>query len=120
MGVVLLHMLHNVYARPLPREGYKHYNLLPRQHQMWKKDMSNIKALYVGMVTSYIFTSRPSCPETNFGLGSNLFQSLCHIGRSIDGFQMSIKHPISGGQMCDQEAAMYSGPFNLSVLMART
>ena len=24
----------------------------------------------------------------------------------VDGFQMSIKHPTSGGQMCDQEAAV--------------
>jgi len=32
---------------------------------------------------------------------------------SIDGFQMSIKHLTSGGQACDQEAAVNGEPFTL-------
>jgi len=45
----------------------------------------------------------------------------------IDGFQMSIKHPTSGGQACAQEAAVQqifhferSSFFYLSALMVRT
>ena len=46
---------------------------------------------------------------------------------AIDGFQTSIKRPTSGGQACDQEAAVQqtshlerSSFFYLSTLMART
>ena len=45
----------------------------------------------------------------------------------IDGFQMSIERPTSGGQTCDEEAAVQrtfhlerSSFFYLSVLMVRT
>ena len=32
---------------------------------------------------------------------------------AIDGFQMSVKCPTSGGQVRNQEAAVYSEPFTL-------
>ena len=54
-------------------------------------------------------------------------KDLQHILAGMDGFQMSIKRPTSGGQMHDQEAAVLqtfhlerSSFFYLSALMVRT
>ena len=35
-----------------------------------------------------------------------IFAAIAVVLVLIDGFQMSIKHPTSGGQACDQEAAV--------------
>ena len=59
---------------------------------------------------------------------SMAYRHVCvHPCAYIDGFQMSIKRPTSGGQMRDQEAAVLRtfhlerrGFFYLSVLMVRT
>ena len=49
-----------------------------------------------------------------------MYENACTAGTvvvyrsfAIDGFQMSIKCPTSGGQVCNQEAAVYSEPFSL-------
>ena len=56
-----------------------------------------------------------------------IFAAIAVVLVLIDGFQMSIKHPTSGGQACDQEAAVQwtfhlekSSFFYLSTLMVRT